>query len=388
MEEVKRQPLLPGDPAPWFVQRSTSREDYHFHTVAGRYIVLCFFGSAAQPDVRQMLERLWSRGDIFNDQHASFFGVSGDAADEAQARVLQKLPGFRLIWDFDLSVAGLFGLALPATSAQEKGRVQCATYVLDANLRVLRILPLVATATHADEIIQAVAALPGGEATGLATAPAPVLVVPRVFEPAFCRQLIGIYAARGGTDSGFMRERDGKTVMVVDYSHKRRRDCDIEDETVKSAARARMLRRLNPEIAKAFCFTPTRMERYIVACYDAGEGGYFRPHRDNLTKGTAHRRFAVTINLNAEEHEGGDLRFPEYDSRAYRAPTGGAVVFSCSLLHEATPVTRGRRYAFLPFLYDEDAARVRLANLDHIEDEALREAVKRSTVEPRRKEGG
>ena len=38
------------------------------------------------------------------------------------------------------------------------------------------------------------------------------------------------------------------------------------------------------------------------------------------------------------------------------------MVFSCSLLHQAMPVTRGRRYAFLPFLYDEAAARVREAN--------------------------
>jgi predicted 2-oxoglutarate/Fe(II)-dependent dioxygenase YbiX len=34
------------------------------------------------------------------------------------------------------------------------------------------------------------------------------------------------------------------------------------------------------------------------------------------------------------------------------------VVFSCALLHEATPVTRGRRYAFLPFFYDEAGAEV------------------------------
>ena len=51
------------------------------------------------------------------------------------------------------------------------------------------------------------------------------------------------------------------------------------------------------------------MERYIVACYDSTEGGYFRPHRDNTTKGTAHRRFAVTLNLNSDEYEGGYLRF-------------------------------------------------------------------------------
>ena len=38
------------------------------------------------------------------------------------------------------------------------------------------------------------------------------------------------------------------------------------------------------------------------------------------------------------------------------------MVFSCSLLHEARPVTSGRRYVFLPSLYDEAAARIRVAN--------------------------
>jgi hypothetical protein len=37
---------------------------------------------------------------------------------------------------------------------------------------------------------------------------------------------------------------------------------------------------------------------------------------------------------------------------------GGAVVFSCALLHEATRVTAGRRYAFLPFFYDDAGAEV------------------------------
>lgn len=69
----------------------------------------------------------------------------------------------------------------------------------------------------------------------------------------------------------------------------------------------------------------------------------------------------MTINLNAEEFEGGELRFPEFGRRTYRAPTGGAVVFSCSMVHEALPVTRGRRYATLPFLYDDEAAKIREA---------------------------
>jgi hypothetical protein len=48
--------------------------------------------------------------------------------------------------------------------------------------------------------------------------------------------------------------------------------------------------------------------------------------------------------------------------RTYKPPTGGATVFACGLLHEATPVTSGVRYAFLPFLYDEEGRRIREAN--------------------------
>jgi hypothetical protein len=46
------------------------------------------------------------------------------------------------------------------------------------------------------------------------------------------------------------------------------------------------------------------------------------------------------------------------------------VVFSCSLLHEATPVTKCVRYACLPFLYDDAAAEIRRANMGSIVDTA------------------
>jgi predicted 2-oxoglutarate/Fe(II)-dependent dioxygenase YbiX len=53
---------------------------------------------------------------------------------------------------------------------------------------------------------------------------------------------------------------------------------------------------------------------------------------------------------------------PEFGRRTYRAPVGGAMVFSCGALHQITPVTAGRRYAFLAFLYGEADAAVREAN--------------------------
>src|SRR5262249_21218913 len=156
----------------------------------------------------------------------------------------------------------------------------------------------------------------------------------------------------------------------------------IEDADARQGIRTRIQRRLVPEVRKVFQFRVNYIERYIVACYDAGEGGYFRPHRDNTTKGTAHRRFAVTINLNAEDYEGGDLCFPESGRESYGAPRGGAIFFSCSLMHEPLPVTRGRRYAVLPFLYDEAGAKLREANLGYLADDRLRDEVRRSFASP------
>jgi predicted 2-oxoglutarate/Fe(II)-dependent dioxygenase YbiX len=224
-------------------------------------------------------------------------------------------------------------------------------------------------AQHAADVLRFVQSLPDASALPSVLAHPPILIIPNVFEADLCRSLIGGYQQKGGRVSGFMRDVDGLTVEVQDARHKVRRDWSFDKESepdLISIIQNRILKRVVPEIRKAFQFRVTRMERYLVSCYRAEEGGHFRAHRDDTTKGTAHRRFAVSLNLNAEDYEGGDLRFPEFGQRTYRPPTGGCCVFSCSLLHEATPVLKGERYAFLPFLYDEDAKKIRDQNLQFI----------------------
>src|SRR6185437_9362390 len=98
-------------------------------------------------------------------------------------------------------------------------------------------------------------------------------------------------------------------VGVLD-DFKRRRDLLIDDQALRAELLSRISHRIVPQIARVFQYRVTRLERYLVACYDAESGGYFRAHRDNETLGTAHRKFAVSINLNAEDFEGGDLSFP------------------------------------------------------------------------------
>jgi predicted 2-oxoglutarate/Fe(II)-dependent dioxygenase YbiX len=154
----------------------------------------------------------------------------------------------------------------------------------------------------------------------------------------------------------------GRTQTVVNHLIKRRFDAEVEDHALLAELRSRIERRLFPMVRRAFNWTPTEIERYLVCRYGEAEQGFFSAHRDDVTAGTAHRKFAVSINLN-EGFGGGDLRFPEFGRRLYRPPAGGAVVFCCSLLHEVTPVTRGERYAFVPFLFDEAGQRLRRANL-------------------------
>ena len=337
-----------GDAAPWFEGAALSgAADYKFDTVAGRHVLMLFFPSAAAKPVSQALALIASNRAIFNDREACFFGITCDPADAELGRIARELPGIRFFLDYDRRISAIHGLV-------HGSKVEPKWVVLDAALRVLGTFPI-------DQGEQAIALLRSELARQSPDLWAPVLAVPNVFPEELCQRLIRKYDDDGGHPSGFMREVEGKTVCVVDPDHKQRRDWDIDDEALRAEIASQIKRHLTVPIQRSFQFFPTRIERYVVACYDAG-AGHFRPHRDNTTGGTAHRKFAVTINLNTGEFEGGDLRFPEFGGRTYRATTGGAIVFSCSLLHEATPVTKGRRFAFLPFLYDEEAARQREIN--------------------------
>jgi predicted 2-oxoglutarate/Fe(II)-dependent dioxygenase YbiX len=126
-----------------------------------------------------------------------------------------------------------------------------------------------------------------------------------------------------------------------------------------------LARRLVPEIKRAFQADIAHLDRILIARYD-DSGGYFRRHRDDAAPHIAYRQFALTLNLNTGDYEGGDLVFPEFSDDRVSPPAGGAAVFSASLLHEAMPVTRGRRYVLLTFLHTREAEARRLAQLQRV----------------------
>ncbi|GIH03802.1 hypothetical protein Rhe02_18690 [Rhizocola hellebori] len=248
--------------------------------------------------------------------------------------------------------AGDFGFPVWSDPA---GTVTAAYGVTDAELTAivldpnLRIVGVVRGEHFAQQVVALLDAAGHADAARQVVAQAPVLLIPHVLDEAYCQRLIQVWEDDGAVATGVARSSGGD---VLDAEYKRRRDHTVGDPQLLRELTSVIGRRVLPEVHKAFAFRATRFEGFKIACYDAATGGFFRPHRDNLTPSTAHRVFALTLNLN-DGYEGGQLRFPEYTNQLYRPQAGAALVFSCAHLHEVRDMSAGRRFVLLSFLYGE-----------------------------------
>ena len=329
---------------------NSGRHRLAFDPFPGRAIVLAFLGSIAEPAAESALTALSANRRLADEGKAAFFAVAAESGSGPEIALQARFPSIIFLWEGE-EMARAFG-------------ADRSFVILDPMLRVIDIAPL----DEADRVLAHLSrSPPPGEAFG-PSAPAPILVLAHVFEPELCTHLIACFERGGGRESGFMQDESGRSVENFDDSWKRRRDFHLTDPGLIANLRARIGRRICPEIKKAFQMRPTRIERDLVARYDAETGGHFGPHRDDTGMSVMHRRFAVSINLNAD-FDGGEISFPEYSPRSFKAAPGAAVVFSASILHQVSRVTRGRRYVFLTFLFDEEAERARQANLRAMQEQ-------------------
>ncbi len=353
--------LQAGDPAPRFVQACTVPGGrYALDSAAGRFILLCFFSSSVSEAGRAALDMIERNRALFDDSSLAFFGVSADPEDERSDRLRAAPPGIRFFWDGDGSASRAFG-ALPDDGA---GAHRPIWFLLDPMLRIKAALPAAPDDPAEDRLVPLLRALPHPSAYG-ARRPVPVLILDDVFEPGFCETLVRYHAETGSYPSGIFAQREGRSQAMLERGFKRRRDCMVKDPELVQQIQLRIIRRVVPDLYRATNFQATRLERLLVACYDSREKGGFGPHRDNVVPAVAHRRFACSVNLN-DDYDGGGIQFPEFGRTLFQPPAGSAIVFSCSLLHEVVPVTRGQRFALLPFLFDEAAAAVKQANAEAI----------------------
>ncbi|MBS14013.1 MAG: hypothetical protein CME19_20755 [Gemmatimonadetes bacterium] len=222
-------------------------------------------------------------------------------------------------------------------------------YLLDPNLRVIEVTGDSAE-LHPDQI-----SVQHADTQGSIRHQAPVLMIDRVLEPDRCQFLQHLWE-QDSRETGVEQQTSAGGREVISDHHKSRRDHTVQDPKLVQLLTQSIGKRVLPEIERAFIYRPARFEGFKIACYESTSSGFFHAHRDNLSPSTAHRRLAVSLNLN-DGYAGGELRFPEFGRERYKPDAGSALVFSCAHLHEVLPVTEGRRFTLLTFLYDESVQR-------------------------------
>jgi peroxiredoxin len=334
-----RAELLPGDIVPdWALSDlDGNRFSVYNDSVEGRPLVLisCPRYSDANVDI---LDQYSATMSTFREQGAAIYAVFPNEKSARRHSAL-RFPG---LIDRQQQLTDLFGSEL-------------TTVVLRNNNHVKGVV-VGGNAAHLEKALAWVTSVRAEMQTiHMEQRHPPVLLVPEVFSADDCRKLIEIFRTRGQT---FLEKTAASDYLGTDYKmripeHMRedRIDHFFFDKDTVEFLRQR-LNRVIPEIHRAFQYRITKYESLRMASYEGTRAGLGYGHRDNIPPFT-HRRFAMSINLNTDEFEGGALRFPEFGDQRYRPESGTAIVFSSSLLHEAMQVSAGRRFVFLAFLFGE-----------------------------------
>jgi peroxiredoxin len=347
-----RRPLEAGDIAPRFSwpDGDGGSIDPHGDRLAGKPLLIAFCPDLGSDESSRLLTAMQQAHDRMTALGAGLYAVTPASASVNQAVAASLGLRFALLSDPAGESFQAYGLA--AADADPAP----AVFLLGRNQHLLLAARGMADnpVARSLERLEALAVLDRSQV--MAPHP-PVLILPDVFSPADCQHLMSIFALQGNVwiepSHGDQDMADDYKMRVHDYGRMDRIDHFVMTPKNRQFIGARLQARLFPEIRKAFQYRITRYEPYRIACYEGERGGEMHGHRDDSLPVVAHRRFAVSVNLNTEDFEGGALRFPEFGDQRYRPATGAALVFSCSLLHEALPVTQGRRFVVLGFLSGE-----------------------------------
>lgn len=331
-----------GDIAPRFELSGTRKESVNLDdaTIAGRFILLLF----ASPGRVNGLSQFEPLAESLREGNALVYTVAGG---ELAGKNIPTDLSFPVLADVDRTVSDGYGI--------EGSDNTIVGVLLAPNQHVCAVCTDAANlASDVSSVIERARCQWQARASDHHP---PVLVVPDVFSADDCKRLISVYRLQGNRfiepGHGDQATTDDYKMRIPEYGRHDRVDHWIMNPDTNRLIDDRLRERLFPEIHKAFQYRITRREHFRIGCYEGERGGDLNGHRDNTEPAVAHRRFAVSINLNTEAFSGGEIQFLEYGGQGYRPASGAAIVFSSSLLHEILEVSEGRRYVLLAFLYGE-----------------------------------
>jgi predicted 2-oxoglutarate/Fe(II)-dependent dioxygenase YbiX len=343
----------PGEKLPFCVGAQRDQQFYAPDVQAGRAAVLVLGGALRSPNLPGVRNALASHAQSFAALDTDVLVIGGFSAGPAAWLAAPGDPS-----------------DLPVVLCNDSFFAECglapgedAVVLVD---RAWRALGFWLTRDHdPSDLANAALSTAGAisrEATQHCRLPAPLLAIQNLLDADLRTRLIARFENGETFDSGLSAAaNDGIAGERLDHKKKRRTDCLLTPrDGLYNEVHDALYGRCAPEIKRAFQCDIAHNDRILIARYDE-TGGYFKRHRDNMNEAVAFRQFALSINLNTGAYEGGDLIFPDFNDHRYAPQAGEGIVFSTSLLHEALPVTRGRRYVLLTFLHDSAAEQRRLA---------------------------
>jgi peroxiredoxin len=195
-----------GDPVAWFSAPLVTGGSFDLHVSAGRWVVLSFLGSPANPRAMAELAELARASASLSEDHAIIGCVfTGPPDDIASLAAISNNKLFCLA-DYDGAITRAFG-------AQEMPR----TVVLDPMLRAIADIAWDIPQGHAETVRNVLRGLPAVDDSAGVPMFAPALMVPRVFSFEICDFLVQFYDQQGGVDSGFQFDVAGKTTTLSNW---------------------------------------------------------------------------------------------------------------------------------------------------------------------------
>ncbi|HEY2891126.1 MAG TPA: hypothetical protein VGJ31_10890 [Dongiaceae bacterium] len=303
--------LAAGDRMPDFVlpdPKGTLR--FFYQSVTGAPAVFFMAANTAMQDQWDEVKELAGQAAAIRAAGADLFIVSNDGIESLE--MVSKIIPEHAAWLADIK--GVVNLGL--RSAAQFPLAGTACFVLDSNQRILA-----ARGNTAGQAIWALGVLQtmsSDEPQKLGQV-APILMLPAVLEPADRSKLVEQISA-SGTPGG---------------------SAPIADKALSEHVRKILIRRIGPEVEKAFSFDDFTFEDLALRWGDpASAADKGRAINDPAVEG---RPFYLLVDLDAAAYSGGEISFPEFGPHRYQPGPGGAIVHAGTLLRQLAAVSAGRR---------------------------------------------
>jgi peroxiredoxin len=158
--------IVLGDPVPWFAAPLIADGSFNLSVAAGRWIVLSFLGSPADPRAERELAELLDVFHLFHEDRIVFYGVLTTPPDDPTPYLKLSTAAMAFLADYDGAISDSFGAA-----------AMPRTIILDPMLRAVADIPWNYAAGHAQTVRNVLKGLPAVDESAGVPLSAPVLIV-------------------------------------------------------------------------------------------------------------------------------------------------------------------------------------------------------------------